>query len=210
MAGMYWYWAVWRLPSDADEVDDGADVGAVDASAGHAGVAGGVDEVGVGAVGEACERRVWPWPSSSRVWLPVWVRQLYCMSTGRLKQSSLGLRLRVRARRAEWSSRALGSEGGTFAHGGDVLLDAGLLEAGLGEVLRGADEDSGAAADGGSEGGEVAAGLGGEEEDDLLGLVGDGDADAFFADLAVPGFDPVNQLSGGGLVVPRRKAAMRR
>jgi hypothetical protein len=106
------------------------------------------------------------------VWLPVWVRQLYCRSTGRLKQSSLGLRLRVRARRLECSSKAFGSPGGTWLHGGEILLDASLFEAGFGEVLRGANEDAGPAADGGAQGAEVAAGLGGEEEDDLLGFVG--------------------------------------
>ena len=37
---------------DADEVDDGADVGGVEATAGEVGVAGGLNEVGVGAVGE--------------------------------------------------------------------------------------------------------------------------------------------------------------
>ena len=37
---------------DADEIDDGADVGGVVAGAGDAGVAGGVDEVGVLAVGQ--------------------------------------------------------------------------------------------------------------------------------------------------------------
>src|SRR6185437_13684519 len=47
----------------------------------------------------------------------------------------------------------------------EIFLDAGLLEAGLGEVLRGADEYAGAAADGGLEGREVAAGLRREEED---------------------------------------------
>ncbi len=64
-----------------------------------------------------------------------------------------------------------------------------MLEAGLDEVLRGADEDAGAAADGGAEGAEVAAGFGSEKEDDLLGLIGDGDGDALFANLLVPGLD---------------------
>ena len=65
------------------------------------------------------------------------------------------------------------------------------------EVLRGADEDAGAAADGGAEGAEVAAGFRGEEEDDLLGLVGDGDGDALFADFFVPGLDAEEPVVGG-------------
>ncbi len=65
------------------------------------------------------------------------------------------------------------------------------------EVLRGADEDAGTAADGGAEGAEVAAGLRGEEEDDLLGLVGHGDGDALFADLFVPGLDTEEPVVGG-------------
>ncbi len=90
----------------------------------------------------------------------------------------------------------LGVVGGDAADGGEIFFDAGLLEAGFEEVLRGADEDAGAAADGGAEGGEVAAGLGGEEEDGLLGLVGDGDGDAFFADFFVPGLDPGEPVVG--------------
>ena len=141
---------------------------------------------------------VWPWPSSSRVWLPVWVRQVSWQSTGFLKQSLVGLEVEGAGEevgvleRGPWGRRA-----GRGACRRDRLLDAGLLEAGLGEVLRGADEDAGAAADGGAEGGEVAAGFGGEEEDDLLGLVGDGDGDALFADLFVPGLDLGEPVVGG-------------
>ena len=45
-------------------------------------------------------------------------------------------------------------------HGSEVFLDAALLEASFGEILRGADEDTWAALDGRAEGGEVAAGFG--------------------------------------------------
>ncbi len=72
---------------------------------------------------------------------------------------------------------------------GEVDLNSSLFEAGFDEVLRGADEDAGAAADGGAEGGEVAAGFRGEEEDDLLGLGGYGDGDAFFTNVFVPSLD---------------------
>ncbi len=40
---------------DADEVDDGSDVGAVDACSCESGVAGLIDEVGAGAVGESVD-----------------------------------------------------------------------------------------------------------------------------------------------------------
>ncbi len=93
--------------------------------------------------------------------------------------------------------QGLGVGGRNLPHGGEILFDAGLLEAGLGEVLGGADEDAGAAADGGAEGAEVAAGLRGEEEDGLLGLVGNGDGDALFADLFVPGLDAEEPVVGG-------------
>ena len=39
-----------EVAHDADEIDDGADVGAIDAAAAEPGVAGLVDEVGVGTV----------------------------------------------------------------------------------------------------------------------------------------------------------------
>ena len=56
---------------------------------------------------------VCPCPSSSSVWLPLWVRQLYCWSAGRLKQSSFGFRFSVLASRFECSGNPFGSAGGT-------------------------------------------------------------------------------------------------
>ena len=103
-----------------------------------------------------------------------------------------------------------GIVGWDAANGGEIGLDAGLFKAGLDEVLGGAYEDAGAAADGGAEGAEVAAGFRCEEEDDLLGFGGDGDGDALFADFLFQVWISKNQLSGGGFVVPRRKAATRR
>jgi len=41
-----------QVAHDADEVDDGADIGGVEATTGEVSAAGGVDEVGVGAAGE--------------------------------------------------------------------------------------------------------------------------------------------------------------
>ncbi len=71
----------------------------------------------------------------------------------------------------------------------EVLAGARLFKAGLGEVLGGADEDAGAAFDGGAEGGEVAAGLRCEKENGLLGLGWHGDDDAFFDDALLPSLD---------------------
>ena len=124
---------------------------------------------------------------------------------GALEAVGVGLEVEGAGEEVGVFGESLGVGGRDAADGGEVFLDAGLFEAGLGEVLGGADEDAGAAADGGAEGAEVAAGLGREEEDGLLGLGGDGDDDAFLADFFVPGLDAVNQSSGGGLVVPRRK-----
>jgi len=92
-----------------------------------------------------------------------------------------------------------GVGGRDAADGGEVFLDAGLLEAGFGEVLRGADEDSGATLDGGTEGGEVASGFGGEEEDGLLGFGRNGDEGAFVADFLVPGLDTDEPIVGWGI-----------
>ena len=80
---------------------------------------------------------------------------------------------------------------------GEVGFDAGLLEAGFVEVLRGANEDAGTAADSGAEGAEVAACLGREEEDGLLGLFGYGDGDALVTDFFVPGLDLGEPVVGG-------------
>src|SRR5271156_6843050 len=54
---------------------------------------------------------------------------------------------------------SLGVVGWDAADGGEVSFNAGLFKAGFYEVLGGADEDAGAAADGGSECAEVAAGF---------------------------------------------------
>ncbi len=41
-----------KIAGEADEIDDGADIGGVDTAAGHRGCRGCVDEVGAGAVRE--------------------------------------------------------------------------------------------------------------------------------------------------------------
>ena len=132
---------------------------------------------------------VLPWPSSSTIWEPDCVRQVNWVSMGCLKHSSLGLE-------GEGAGEQVGVllefgriRGWNVADRGEVLLDAGLLEAGFGKVLRGADEGSGLALDGGAKRGKVASGFGRHEEDGLLGFGGDLDEDAFLADLGVPGFD---------------------
>src|SRR6266702_592398 len=55
--------------------------------------------------------------------------------------------------------------GRELVHGGDVLLDPGLLESRCAEVLRGAHEDSRTPLNGRAERGEIAAGDRREEED---------------------------------------------
>ena len=152
----------------------------------------------------------WPWPSSSRVWVPVWVRQLYCWSSGALEAVGVGLEGEGAGEEVGVLAEGGGVGGRDALHLGEVFFDAGLLEAGFVEVLGGADEDAGAALDGGAEGGEVAAGFGGEEEDGLLGLGGTvtvtPSSRTFLCQVSMR----MNQSSGGGLVVPRRKTAMRR
>ncbi len=87
------------------------------------------------------------------------------------------------------------------SHGGEVAFDALLLEGGLVEVGVGADEEAGAAFDGGAEGFKVTAGFGGDEEEGLLGVGGDGDGGAFRGVLLVPGVDlgepVIGRLVGG-------------
>ena len=89
-----------------------------------------------------------------------------------------------------------GIVGGDALHGFEIGIDAGLLEAGLGEILRGTNEDAGAALNGGAKGGKIATGFWREEKDGLLGLGGNGNGDAFFADFFVPGFDAGEPLVG--------------
>ena len=129
---------------------------------------------------------------------------------GFLEAVAVGLEVEGAGEHVGVLGEGLGVVGRDAADVGEIGFNSCLLESGFEEILRGADEDAGATTDGGAEGGEVAAGFGREEEDDLLGLVWDGDGDALFADFFVPGLDVVDQLSGGGLVVPRRKAATRR
>jgi hypothetical protein len=105
----------------------------------------------------------------------------------------------------------LGGVGGrNAADGGDVLFDAGLFKAGLDEVLRGADEGAGAALDGGAEGGEVAAGFGGEKSRACWASAGTVMKVPSSRTLRSQVSMRVNQASGGGLVTPRRKTQMSR
>ncbi len=173
---------------DADEVDDGADVGAVEAGAADGGVGGLVDEVGAGAVAEAFGDGLAV--AVVEEGLGAGLGEAVGLSVnGLLEAVAVGLEVESAGEEVGVLGEALGVVGWDATHVGEIGFDAGLLEAGFGEVLRGTDEDAGTASDGGAEGGEVASGFGCEEEDDLLGFVGDGDGDALFADFFVPGLD---------------------
>ena len=63
------------------------------------------------------------------------MRQVNWVSMGRLKQSALGLRAKVRSEEIGVFQEVGGVAGGDAADGGEVLFDAGLFEACLGEVL---------------------------------------------------------------------------
>jgi len=185
-----------KATHDADNVDDGADVGAVNSCAADLGVAGLIDEVGVGSVGEgvgdslavAIVEQALVAGLSETAGLGV---------EGLLEAIAVGLEVEGAGEEVGVVGEGLGVVGRNAADVGEIDLDAGLFESGLDEVLRGADEDAGAAADGGAEGGEVAAGFRGEEEDDLLGLGGDGDGNALFANLLVPGLNFGKPVVGG-------------
>ena len=101
--------------------------------------------------------------------------------------------------------------GGHELHGGEIGLDAGLLEAGLGEILRGADEDAGASLNCGAQGGKVAAGFRCQGRGSPAGRLRDTvtvvpSSWTFLFQVSMR----VNHSGGGGLVVPRRKTAISR
>ena len=82
---------------------------------------------------------VWPWPSSSRVWLPAWVRQVDWVSTGLLEAVAVGLEIEGAGEEVGVLGEGLGVVGRDAADVGEVGLDAGLLEPGFerGPVRRG-------------------------------------------------------------------------
>ena len=184
---------------EVDGVDDGANVGGVEATAGGTGVGGGVDEVRGGAGGEGFGDA-----------LAVAVVE-EDGSAGLGEADDLLLDGLLEAVGVGLEGEGGGEFGGALLdglgvvlrdglHGGEVALDALLLEGGLVEVGVGADEEAGAAFDGGAKGFEVAAHLRGDEEEGLLGAFGDGDGGAFDG-LLVPGIDfgepVIGRLVGG-------------
>jgi len=76
-----------------------------------------------------------------------------------------------------------------LADGVEEFLQALTIEAGLLQVLCGANEGSGLAANGGAKRAEGATGVRGEEYESFFGLVGNGDKDAFVADGVGPRLD---------------------
>ncbi len=90
---------------------------------------------------------------------------------------------------------------GDRPHGGEVALDALLLEGGLIQVDISPDKGAGAAFYGGAQGLEVAAGLGRNEQESLLRIVGYGHRGALGGVLMIPGVDlgkpRVGRLVGG-------------
>ena len=181
---------------DANQVDDSADIGAIETCAANAGVAGLVDKVGVGPTAEHGDDGLAV--AVVEEGLVAGLGEAGGLGIGRTFEAvAIGLEVEGAGEEVRVFGERLRIVGWNATDGGEVGFDAGLFEAGFDEVLRGADEDAGAAADGGAEGAEVAAGFRGEEEDDLLGLVGHGDGDALFADLFVPGLDAEEPVVGG-------------
>lgn len=115
---------------------------------------------------------------------------------GLLEAVSVGLEIERASEKIGVLSEGLRVVGWDTAHVGEIGFDTCLFEAGFKEVLRGANEDTGASADGGAEGREVTAGFRGEEEDDLLSLIGHSDGDAFFTNFFVPGLDQSEPVVG--------------
>ncbi len=123
-----------QVGHDADEVNDGADVRRVESAAGEGGVASGCDEVGAGPVRESggdglavavVEKRL-------RAGLGE-AGELHVdglLEAGFVRLESEGAREQVRV-----LLERVGIGGRDAADVGEVLLDAGLLEAGFGEVL---------------------------------------------------------------------------
>jgi hypothetical protein len=159
------------------------------------GVAGGVDEVGVGPVGK-----------SGNNGLGVRVIQQR-LGSGLGEAGKLRVDRLLEAFRVGFESEGAGEQIGVLlqicgvrgrdaTYGSEILFDAGLLEAGFDEVLLGADENAGMAFYGGAEGGKVAAGFGSHENDDLLGLGGDSDERALLPDMLVGGVDAGEPVVG--------------
>jgi len=181
---------------EAGKIDDGSDVGTVDTASGELGVAGGGDEIGTGAGGESGDDGLAV--AVVEEGLVAGLGEAVVLEVnGTFEAFFVGAEVEGAGEEIGVVEEGPGVGGWHLAHGGEVHLDAGLLEAGLSEILRGADEDSGTSADGGAEGGEVAAGFRGEEEDGLLGFVGDGDFDAFVTDGLGPGGDFDEPVIGG-------------
>jgi len=175
-----------KIAHDADEIDNGADVGGVEASAGELGITGGVDEVGVGTAGERGDDG-----------LTVAVVE-ESLRAGLSEAGELDVDRLLEAIRIGFEGEGAGEQVGMFeeivgvgwwnaADAGEIFFDARLLEAGFDEILLGSDEDAGLAFDGGAKGGEVAAGFWCEEEHGLLSFGGDDDEGTFFANFFIPG-----------------------
>ena len=103
----------------------------------------------------------------------VWVRQLNCWSTGRLKHSRLGFRLSVRASRAECVASCLASPGGTCCMEARYFSMRACSKPRVGEVLRSTNEDiPGRPRTAERSVKRSGHGLRGEEENCLLGFLG--------------------------------------
>ena len=181
---------------DADEIDNSAHVSGVEAAAANTGVGGLVDEVGTGSVADSFGDGLAV--AVVEEGLAAGLGEAVGLGVdGFLEAVAVRLEVEGAGEEVGVLGEGLGVVGGDAAHVGEIGFDAGLFEAGFGEVLRGADEDAGAAAYRGAKRAEVAAGFRSEEEDDLLGFGGHGDDDAFFADFFVPGLDLGEPVVGG-------------
>ena len=123
-----------QTAGEAHEINDGADVGRIEAAASHARVACGVDEVGAGAVGEGF---------GDSLGVAV-VEQGLVAGLGKagvllvertLEAVGVGLEGEGTGEQVAMFLQCLGVAGRDLLHGGEIFLDAALLEAGFGKIL---------------------------------------------------------------------------
>ena len=91
----------------------------------------------------------------------------------------------------------LGIQIRVFQHLAQILSGAGAVQAGLIQILRGAHENSGLAANCGAQRAEVAAGYRGQKKQRLLRVLGHVHQDSFGAHIAIPGFHAGEPFVGG-------------
>ena len=184
-----------QVAEDTRQVDDRADVGAIEAASSERGSADSAYEIRVRPRGERLHHRLaMAIIKNERVGVARQARGLFF--DGFVEALLLEANAESAREQDGMLLQRFRIDIGNRFYVGEIFFQARAIEAGLIQILRSANENAGSAANRRTKSAEVAAGFGREKQQGLLGVLRNGDDGSFFAHLPGPGFEAGEPMFG--------------